>query len=53
MTAEFFKRLSLYRATMVAVKQMLDQGLITNDEYVQLDELFAHKYGLDLSTIYR
>ena len=53
MNADLFQRLSLYRATMAAVKQMLDQGLITTDEYDQIDRKFASKYGFDLSTIYR
>ena len=53
MNSEFFERLALYRATMAAVKQMLNQGLITTDEYDQIDRMFAQKYGFELSTIYR
>ena len=53
MSPEFFERLSLYRATMAAVKQMLEQGLISAEEYDQIDRIFAEKYGFDLSTIYR
>ena len=53
MNADLFDRLARYRATMAAVKQMLDQGLITTDEYDQIDRMFAQKYGFDLSTIYR
>lgn len=53
MNTDTFERLSLYRATMAAVKQMLSQGLITSDEYDQIDRMFAAKYGFDLSTIYR
>ena len=53
MTQEFFKRLSLYRATMAAVKQMLEQGLITADEYAKLDDVFARKYNLEASAIFR
>jgi hypothetical protein len=53
MNADLFQRLSLYRATMAAVKQMLDQGLITADEYDQIDRMFAQKYGFELSTICR
>ena len=53
MTPEGFERLSRYRATMAAVKQMLNQGLISTDEYDQIDRMFAQKYGFELSTIYR
>lgn len=53
MTAELFKRISLYRATMAAVKQMLEQGLITADEYERLDDVFAKKYNLEASAIFR
>lgn len=53
MTPEFFERLSLYRATMAAMKQMLNQGIISADEYDQIDRMFAQKYGFELSTIYR
>ena len=53
MTAEFFRRLAKYRATMAAVKGMLRQGLISTDEYDEIDRIIANKYGFDLSTIYR
>ena len=53
MTEDLFNRLALYRATMATVKQMLDQGLISSEEYDQIDRMFAQKYGFDLSTIYR
>jgi len=53
MSPELFERLSLYRTTMAAVKLMLNQGLITTEEYDQIDRIFAEKYGFDLSTIYR
>lgn len=53
MTPEYFERLSLYRTTMAAIKQMLNQGLISADEYDQIDRMFAQKYGFELSTIYR
>ena len=53
MSPELFDRLAKYRATMAAIEQMLKQGLITVDEYDQIDRMFAQKYGFDLSTIYR
>lgn len=52
-TKEFFQRLAKYRATMAAVRSMLRQGLISEEEYGEIDRIIAKKYGFDLSTIYR
>lgn len=48
-----FRQVLLYRSTMAAVKIMLDQGLITSEEYAIIDTKIAEKYGLNSSTIYR
>lgn len=48
-----FRRLLLYRATMTAVKIMLDSGLISVEEYAVTDTIIAEKYGLNSSVIYR
>ena len=48
-----FRRLLLYRATMAAVKIMLDSGLISDEEYAVTDTIIAEKYGLNSSVIYR
>lgn len=53
MSPELFDRLARYRATMAAVEQMLKQGLISKDEYDQIDRIFAPIFGVDLSSIYR
>ena len=49
----FFQKLLLYRTTMAAVKNMLEKGLISADEYAIIDTKIAEKYGLNSSTIYR
>lgn len=48
-----FRQILLYRSTMAAVKIMLDQGLISPEEYAIIDTIIAEKYGLNSSTIYR
>ena len=48
-----FRRLLLYRATMAAVKIMLDSGLISDEEYAVTDTIIAEKYDLNSSVIYR
>lgn len=49
----FFQKLLLYRTTMAAVKNMLEKGLISAEEYAIIDTKIAEKYGLNSSTIYR
>lgn len=48
-----FRQILLYRTTMAAVKNMLEKGLISAEEYAIIDTKFAEKYGLNSSTIYR
>lgn len=47
------EKITLYRATMSAVKKMLDKGLISEEEYAVIDTIMAEKYGLSLSVIFR
>ena len=53
MKEDLFDRVVKYKATMAIVKSMLGQGLITEEEYSEIDRIFAEKYGLDLSVLYR
>ncbi len=53
MTDELFERIVLYKATMTLVKNMLADGLITEEEYSEIDRIFTSKYGLELSVLYR
>lgn len=43
----------LYRTTMAAFKTMLKEGLISEEEYAEIDTMIAEKYALSLSVIYR
>lgn len=43
----------LYKTTMAGVKQMLKQGIITPEEYAEIDTTVAQDFGLSLSVIYR
>jgi len=53
MDKTLFEQITLYRTTMAMVKKMLDEGLITLEEYAEIDTIIAKKYGLNSSTIYR
>lgn len=48
-----FTRVLRYNTTMAMVRRMLSQGLISEDEYAQIDRIIANENGLDLSVIYR
>ena len=39
-----FEREKLYQATMSMVRRMLGKGLITEEEYRQIDTMFLEKY---------
>ncbi len=52
MSDELFERIVMYKATMILVKSMLSQGLISEEEYDEIDRIFASKYGLDLSVLF-
>lgn len=47
------KNILLYKATMAIVKKMLSEGLISDQEYAEIDTIIAEKYGLSLSVLYR
>ena len=41
MSKEEFKNEKLYQATMHIARKMLNEGLITEEEYRQIDTIFA------------
>ena len=43
--------LNAYRAAMAVAMGLFQKGLITQDEYYDIDRITAQKYSLDLSTI--
>ena len=48
-----FDAILLYKTTMALAKNMLKKGLISAEEYAEIDTIIAKKYGLSLSVIYR
>lgn len=44
MSKEQMRREKLYQATMSIVRKMLAEGLITEEEYRQIDTMFLAKY---------
>jgi hypothetical protein len=48
-----FHNLSLYNTTMILVRKMLTDGLISNEEYTEIEGIFAKKYSINNSVIFR
>ena len=44
MSKEEFKNEKLYQTTMHLARKMLTEGLISEDEYRQIDTMFREKY---------
>ena len=53
MSEQLFESIARYHTVMAMVKSMLDQSLISQEEYDEIDRKTAQEYGLDLSVIYR
>ncbi len=53
MTKEYRTRLEQYLSSMMQAKQMLSQGIITQEDYVKIDTIIAAKYGLESCNLYR
>ena len=43
----------LYKTAMAGVKMMLKQGIITPEEYAEIDTMILEDFGLSLSVIFR
>ena len=41
-----------YLATMSIAKNLLKQGIISEEEYEQIDTMFRQKYAISLSTLF-
>ncbi len=52
MTKEQFHNEKMYQATMALARQMLRQGLITEDEYREVEAVFLKKYKPVLGEIF-
>lgn len=53
MENELFERVAKYNCTMSMVRLMLQDGLLSEEEYTKIDRIVASDYSLDLSVIYR
>ena len=42
-----------YKAAVAVFSKWLSDGLISGDEFIEIDTMIATKYGLSLSSIYR
>lgn len=51
MTKQEFRNERLYQTTMAAVKKLLKQGTISEDEYGQIDTIFREKYHPSLGSL--
>ena len=52
MTNEQMEKENLYQATMSIAKNLLGKGIISEEEYEQIDTNFRKKYDISLSTLF-
>lgn len=52
MSEEQFNNEKLYQVTMTIVRSMLDKGMISTDEYTQIDTMMQEKYKPSLGTLF-
>lgn len=52
MSKEEFKNEKLYQTTMHLVRKMLSEGIISEDEYRQIDTIFLEKYQPVFGTLF-
>ena len=52
MSKEQMRQEKLYQATMSMVRKMLAEGLITEEEYRQIDTMFREKYEPKIGTLF-
>ena len=52
MTKEQMDKETMYQATMSIAKNLLNRGVISDEEYTQIDTNFRSKYGISLSTLF-
>lgn len=52
MSKEQMRQEKLYQATMSMIRRMLTEGLITEEEYRQIDTMFLEKYRPLFGTLF-
>ena len=53
MTGELYKKVQTFRTAMCVIKEMLSSGIITDDDYTEIESIIAENTGLSLYTIFR
>lgn len=49
---QLMEDISFYRTTMVLMHRLVSQGIITAEEYANIDTIIAKKHGLSLGSIF-
>lgn len=49
---QLMEDISSYRTTMVLMHRLVSQGIITAEEYANIDTIIAKKHGLSLGSIF-
>lgn len=52
MSSAEFKREKLYQTTMAMAKKLLSNGIISRDDYTQIDKIFTEMYRPSLGTLF-
>lgn len=52
MTKEQMEKEKMYLITMSIAKNLLNKGVISEEEYAQIDTNFRNKYAISLSTLF-
>lgn len=52
MANEQMQNEKLFQGTMLMAKNLLKQGIISEEEYEQIDTMFRQKYAISLSTLF-
>ena len=50
---ELYQRLTAYQTAMSLARNMLRQGIISEDDYCKIDTIIAQKYGVSSCSIFR
>ena len=50
---ELYQRLTAYQTAMSLAKNMLRQGIISEDDYRKIDTIIAEKHGVSSCSIFR
>ena len=53
MNNDYNSRLEQYIASMLQFKNILSRGILTPDDYTEIDTILAERYGISSCSIYR